>query len=149
MDKVHILVRPICSWRDGAEVAVDLTRYLSTSPVISDSIHVHTVEHSDEVGKLSQQKFVEDDLVTPELRVPRITNATWRTENGGTASFVHGVVLHGPSSHLGLEGRTLIKRGRLRLRVGGSCRWMEVEIGRSLWNGAETIRPPTGRSRGR
>ena len=80
-----------------ADCAVDLTRYLSTSPVIPDSIHVHTVEHSDPVGKLSQQKFVEDELVPAEMRVPRITNATWRTENGGTASFIHGVVLHGTS----------------------------------------------------
>ena len=63
--------------------------------MISDSIHVHTVEHSDPVGRLSQQKFVEDELVPAEMRVPRITNATWRTENGGTASFIHGVVLHG------------------------------------------------------
>ena len=78
-----------------ADCAVDLTRYLSTSPVIPDSIHVHTVEHSDPVGKLSQQKFVEDELVPADMRVPRITNATWRTENGGTASFIHGVVLHG------------------------------------------------------
>ena len=42
--------------------------------------------------------FVEDELVPDEMRVPRITNATWRTENGGTASFIHGVVLHGTLS---------------------------------------------------
>jgi hypothetical protein len=51
------------------------------------------------VGRLSQQKFVEDELVPAEMRVPRITNATWRTENGGTASFIHGVVLHGKSTN--------------------------------------------------
>lgn len=73
---------------------VDLTRYLSSSKVLPETIHVQTVEHSDPVGKLSQQKFDETE-VSPEVqRVPRITNATWRTENGGTASFIHGVVLH-------------------------------------------------------
>ena len=55
---------------------------------------------------------MEDELGPAEMRVPRITNATWRTENGGTASFIHGVVLHGERSH---PKARLMARGRLRL----------------------------------
>lgn len=97
---------------------VDLTRYLSSSPAIPESIHVQTVEHSDPVGKLSQQKFVENDLVPENMRVPRITNATWRTENGGTANFVHGVVLHGES----ISWRELISQREITIVNWSSLR---------------------------
>jgi len=72
---------------------VDLTRYLSSEPIM-DSLRVHTVEHSDPAGHLSQLKMNEDDLIAPIKQIPRVTNAIWRTQGGGTASFIHGICLH-------------------------------------------------------
>lgn len=60
-----------------------------------ESIRVHTVEHSDPAGRLSQLKMNEDDYIASANRIPRVTNAIWRTEAGGTASFIHGICLHG------------------------------------------------------
>lgn len=93
---------------NNANNLVDLTRYLSSSPVIPETIHVQTVEHSDPVGKLSQQKFVEEDLVPSEMRVPRITNATWRTENkprpilrnGLRIQSISTLLFHQPSARI-------------------------------------------------
>ena len=105
--------------RNKLTESVDLTRYLSSSPVIPESIHVQTVEYSDPVGELSQQNFVENDLVPENMRVSRITNATWRAENGGTASFVHGVVLHGESMSwralIGQREITIVNWSSLRM----------------------------------
>ncbi|WVW83941.1 hypothetical protein I302_105964 [Kwoniella bestiolae CBS 10118] len=71
----------------------DLTRYL-TPPVLLDSIHTNTVEHTDPAGKLSILRFDEQNLVKPEDRIPRITSSTWRYENGATGSLLHAVCLH-------------------------------------------------------
>ncbi|WVQ67637.1 uncharacterized protein L199_005840 [Kwoniella botswanensis] len=71
----------------------DLTRYF-TPPVLLDSVHTNTVEHTDPAGKLSILRFDEENLVKPEDRIPRITSSTWRYENGATGSLLHAVVLH-------------------------------------------------------
>ena len=73
----------------------DLACYLAPPPII-DSLHVHTVEHSDPAGKLSLE-FDENELVTAENRIPRITNAIWRCEGGATGHLLHGVALAGRS----------------------------------------------------
>ncbi|WRT66398.1 uncharacterized protein IL334_003354 [Kwoniella shivajii] len=71
----------------------DLTRYL-TPPVLLDSVHTNTVEHTDPAGNLSILRFDEKGLVKPEDRIPRVTSSTWRYENGATGSLLHAVVLH-------------------------------------------------------
>jgi len=71
----------------------DLARYLAPPPVI-DSIHVHTVEHTDPAGKLSLD-FDEIDMIAIENRIPRITNAIWQWEGGATGHLLHGVALAG------------------------------------------------------
>lgn len=73
---------------------VDLIRYFN-SESLAETLHVHTVEHTDRAGKLSQLKFNENDVLAPQNRIPRVTNAIWRTDVGGTVHFVHGIVLHG------------------------------------------------------
>lgn len=73
---------------------VDLTRYLSPK-IVPGSLQVQTVEHSDKAGRLSALKFDEGEVIQAENRIPRVTNAIWRTEVGGTVNFVHGIVLHG------------------------------------------------------
>ncbi|WWC70175.1 uncharacterized protein I206_104123 [Kwoniella pini CBS 10737] len=71
----------------------DLTRFF-TPPIILDSVHTNTVEHTDKAGELSIFQFNEKGLVKPEDRIPRVTSATWRYESGATGSLVHAVCLH-------------------------------------------------------
>lgn len=71
-----------------------MIRYFSPK-ALTETLQVQTVEHSDKAGKLSQLQFDEDQLLAPENRIPRVTNAIWRTEVGGTVNFIHGIVLHG------------------------------------------------------
>ena len=75
-------------------ILVDLIRYFNPRS-LPETLHVRTVEHSDPAGKLSQLKFDESEVLAPEKRIPRVTNAIWSTESGGTVNFVHGIVLHG------------------------------------------------------
>ncbi|OCF36826.1 hypothetical protein I316_01422 [Kwoniella heveanensis BCC8398] len=71
----------------------DLNRYL-TPPILFDSIKVNTVESTDPAGKLSLLKFDEQKEIKLENRISKITSASWRYENGGVGSLVHGVCLH-------------------------------------------------------
>ncbi|WWC62163.1 uncharacterized protein I303_104755 [Kwoniella dejecticola CBS 10117] len=71
----------------------DLTRFL-TPPIILDSVHTNTVEHTDKAGELSIFRFDEKGLVKPEDRIPRVTSASWRYEGGATGSLLHAVCLH-------------------------------------------------------
>jgi len=120
----------------------DLARYLSPPPII-DSLHVHTVEHSDPAGKVSLD-WDEKGLIRPENRIPRITNAIWRCEGGSTGHLLHGVALAGEffSVYDKRKGSDF-SRGGLRLRARRPRRWMEAPAGRSLRCFAETLRPTT------
>ncbi|WWD17283.1 hypothetical protein CI109_101723 [Kwoniella shandongensis] len=71
----------------------DLTRYL-TPRALLDTVHVKTVEHSEPAGNLSLLEFDEEGLVKPENRISRVTNATWKYENGAVGTLLHGVCLH-------------------------------------------------------
>ena len=73
---------------------VDLSRYFCPDPIF-DSLRVHTVEASDEPGKLSQLVMSKEAELPAERRIPRVTNAIWRYEGGATGSIIHGVCLHG------------------------------------------------------
>lgn len=75
-------------------LAGDLSRYFSPHPDYS-SVKVHTIEHSDPTGKLSQLTIDEPGLVKPRDRMSRVTNAIWRYEGGGLGSLLHGIALHG------------------------------------------------------
>ena len=83
----------------------DLSR--SFAPAVDlDSVQVHTIEHSDPVGHLSELRI--DGGVKPENKIPRMTNAIWRYENGAMGSLLHGICIHGerprntPSSTMGI-----------------------------------------------
>ncbi|WVQ99425.1 hypothetical protein IAU59_006560 [Kwoniella sp. CBS 9459] len=71
----------------------DLNRYL-TPPILFDTINVNTVESTDPAGKLSLLKFDEQKDIPLENRISKITSASWRYDNGGVGSLVHGVCLH-------------------------------------------------------
>lgn len=74
-------------------IAGDLSRFFAPS-VILDSVQVHTIEHTDEAGKLGELK-IDESVIAPENRVSRLTNAMWRYDNGATGSLLHGFCLHG------------------------------------------------------
>lgn len=53
-----------------------------------------SVEHYEEPGKLSKIP-IDESKIPPELRIPRLTSAIWKYENGAVGSFTHAVALQG------------------------------------------------------
>ena len=95
---------------------VDLVRFMAPK-VAADSLNVNTIEPTDSAGFLSELKFNEKGLVKPEERIPRMTNATWRYENGGLGSFLHGVVLHGQHPSTGVYLKLMEQRAIMSARL--------------------------------
>lgn len=62
--------------------------------VVLNTVHAQTVEHNEPAGRLSKAPEGEAALAD-EVRIPRITCATWKFENGAVGSLTHAVALHG------------------------------------------------------
>lgn len=80
---------------------VDLSRYFG-GEVMLDSVQASSLEWYEEAGKLDvvpvdEEKIAEDD------RVPRVTSATWKYENGAVGSLTHALVLQGTKYSTELE----------------------------------------------
>lgn len=88
-DKTHSL-GPII---EQATHFCDLMRYLG-GEVNLDSVHAYTVEADEPAGRLSKAPEGESGLAA-DVRIPRITCATWKFENGAVGSLTHAVALHG------------------------------------------------------
>ncbi|BFZ59386.1 hypothetical protein YB2330_000395 [Saitoella coloradoensis] len=71
----------------------DLSRFFG-GDVVLDTVQATAVEWNDPAGKLSAIPFDESTIPEHE-RIPRMTAATWKYENGAIGSFTHGLVLQG------------------------------------------------------
>ncbi|PPQ76466.1 hypothetical protein CVT24_013213 [Panaeolus cyanescens] len=71
----------------------DLSRYFG-GDVDIPSVRAHTVEWNDTPGRLSRQT-IDESLIPPERRIPRVTSAHWRYKSGAVGSLTHVVALQG------------------------------------------------------
>ncbi|CAE6437052.1 hypothetical protein ACGC1H_004451 [Rhizoctonia solani] len=79
----------------------DLSRYFGGDVDIS-SVMAHSVEWDEEPGHLSKIG-VDESKIAPENRIPRVTTATWKYENGAVGTLTHAVSLHGKNYSCELE----------------------------------------------
>ena len=73
---------------------VDLARYLG-GEILLPSIQTICTRPEHSAGYLSTMVEGMEDGVKDDNRVPRVTNATWRFQDGGCGSLTHAVALHG------------------------------------------------------
>ncbi|KAI0769829.1 putative oxidoreductase C terminal-domain-containing protein [Fomes fomentarius] len=71
----------------------DLSRYLGGDVVLS-SVVAHTVQHNEPPGHLSAKLF-DEEPISSENRLPRLTSATWKYKGGAVGSLTHVIALHG------------------------------------------------------
>ncbi|QRW27420.1 hypothetical protein RhiXN_02015 [Rhizoctonia solani] len=79
----------------------DLSRYFGGDVDIS-SVMAHSVEWDEEPGQLSKIP-IDENKIAPENRIPRVTTATWKYENGAVGTLTHAVALHGTNYSCELE----------------------------------------------
>ena len=71
----------------------DLARYFGGEAEL-DTVMAHSVEHFEPAGHLSKLP-VDESLIKPENRIPRVTCATWKFDTGAVGSLTHCVALQG------------------------------------------------------
>jgi predicted dehydrogenase len=79
----------------------DLSRYFGGDVDIS-SVIAHSLEWHENAGQLTKQK-IDESQIAPENRIPRVTSAVWKYENGAVGSFTHVVALQGHDYSCELE----------------------------------------------
>jgi len=79
----------------------DLSRYFGGDVDIS-TVTAHSLEWNENAGQLSKQT-IDESQIAPENRIPRVTSATWKYENGAVGSFTHVVALQGRNYSCELE----------------------------------------------
>lgn len=79
----------------------DLSRYFGGDVDIS-TVTAHSLEWYENAGVLSKQS-IDETRIAPENRIPRVTSATWKYENGAVGSFSHVVALQGHNYSCELE----------------------------------------------
>lgn len=79
----------------------DLSRYFG-GDVNIDSVVAHSVEWYEKPGELSKIP-IDESLIPEEERIPRMTSATWKYQNGAVGSLVHAVALQGRDYSCELE----------------------------------------------
>ena len=52
------------------------------------------MEHHELPGRLSAMRF-DEQVILPGNRLPRLTSATWKYENGAVGALTHVIALHG------------------------------------------------------
>ena len=71
----------------------DLARYFGGEVDLS-TVMAHSLEYFEPAGQLSKIP-VDESLIKPENRIPRITCATWKFHSGAVGSLTHAVALQG------------------------------------------------------
>ncbi len=71
----------------------DLSRYFGGDVDIS-TVTAHSLEWYENPGHLTKQT-IDETRIAPENRIPRVTSATWKYQNGAVGSFTHVVALQG------------------------------------------------------
>ncbi|WVF72073.1 hypothetical protein IAT40_006885 [Kwoniella sp. CBS 6097] len=79
----------------------DLSRYFG-GDVDINSVVARSIEWYEEPGKLSKIP-IDESKIDEDLRIPRLTSAVWKYENGGVGSFQHAVALQGTAYACELE----------------------------------------------
>jgi len=79
----------------------DLSRYFGGDVDIS-TVTAHSLEWYENAGVLTKQN-IDETCIAPENRIPRVTSATWKYENGAVGSFTHVVALQGHNYSCELE----------------------------------------------
>ncbi|KAI0302233.1 putative oxidoreductase C terminal-domain-containing protein [Russula brevipes] len=79
----------------------DLSRYFGGDVDIS-SVTAHSLEWHENPGQLSKQT-IDESRIAPENRIPRVTSATWKYQNGAVGTFTHVVALQGHDYSCELE----------------------------------------------
>ncbi|KAH9996883.1 putative oxidoreductase C terminal-domain-containing protein [Russula vinacea] len=79
----------------------DLSRYFG-GDVDIPSVTAHSLEWHENPGQLSKQN-IDESRIAPENRIPRVTSATWKYENGAVGTFTHVVALQGHDYSCELE----------------------------------------------
>jgi len=72
----------------------DLARFLGGDVDLS-TLQATSIKQTEKAGKLKNMAPNIDEEKTPvEYRVPRVTSAIWRFENGAIGTLMHGLLLH-------------------------------------------------------
>jgi len=79
----------------------DLSRYFG-GDVDIPSVQAHSLEFYEEAGGLSKIP-IDESAIKPVDRIPRVTSATWKYENGAVGTLTHVVALQGASYACELE----------------------------------------------
>ncbi|ODO11588.1 hypothetical protein I350_00370 [Cryptococcus amylolentus CBS 6273] len=79
----------------------DLSRYFG-GDVDIDTVVARSVEWYEDPGKLSKIP-IDESKIDEELRIPRLTTAIWKYDNGACGSFQHAVALQGHDYSCELE----------------------------------------------
>jgi len=79
----------------------DLSRYFGGEVDIS-SVTAHSLEWDENAGQLSKLS-IDESVIAPENRIPRVTSATWKYDSGAVGSFTHVVALQGTNYSCELE----------------------------------------------
>lgn len=79
----------------------DLSRYFG-GDVVLDSIQAIALEHDQAPGKLSKVP-VDESIIAPEQRIPRVTSASWAYNSGAVGSLMHAVALQGTEYQTSLD----------------------------------------------
>lgn len=79
----------------------DLSRYFG-GDVDIDSVVARSVEFYEKPGQLSKIP-IDESKIPEELRIPRLTSAVWKYDNGAVGSFTHAVALQGTAYACELE----------------------------------------------
>ncbi|KAF9457175.1 putative oxidoreductase C terminal-domain-containing protein [Collybia nuda] len=79
----------------------DLSRYFGGEVDIS-TVTAHSLEWDENAGQLSKLS-IDENRISPENRIPRVTAATWKYDSGAVGSFTHVVALQGTNYSCELE----------------------------------------------
>ncbi|GAA6000826.1 Gfo/Idh/MocA family oxidoreductase [Rhodotorula paludigena] len=80
---------------------VDLSRYFG-GDVDMDSVQAQALEWDEPAGQLSKVP-VDENAIAEEDRIPRVTTASWKYENGGVGTLTHALTLQGYKYNCELE----------------------------------------------
>jgi len=73
----------------------DIARFLC-GEVDLESIRAQSIAHDEHLGKLSLMP-IDENLIEPQNRIPRVTTCFWRFTNGAIGTLTHALLLHGAS----------------------------------------------------
>ncbi|KAI0647674.1 putative oxidoreductase C terminal-domain-containing protein [Trametes meyenii] len=85
--------------RSGGPIIEQATHFCDLSRYFGGDVHLpsvvaHTVLYDERPGVLSAKQF-DEDLIPPANRLPRLTSATWKYDDGAVGTLTHVIALHG------------------------------------------------------